>query len=70
MTPDHFEQALKALHWTDDVFAEKTGIHPRTVRRYRMGQMRVPPLLGEWLELVVHLIERAPTAPQLEGKHQ
>ena len=50
MTPTAFRAALAALDWTQRGLADLLGIHPTTVRRWALGEARIPEQIAAWLE--------------------
>ena len=55
MSPDQLRDRLLALRWSQRGLAEALRLHPTTVRRWAIGETRIPGNVGIWLNrLVIH----------------
>lgn len=55
LTPEEFDQALKALGWKASDFCRRVGIVPNTAWRWSKGHAPIPLWVGEYLGAMVEL---------------
>jgi len=55
LTPEEFDQALKALGWKASDFCRRVGIVPNTAWRWSKGHAPIPLWVGEYLGAVYEL---------------
>jgi hypothetical protein len=50
MTPDHFNDCLRAIRWTPSVLADALGCKESLVRKWATGQVEVPVTVEAWIK--------------------
>jgi hypothetical protein len=64
VTKEELSDVLRRIGWSSTYLAGRLGIQETTVRRWLSGHREVPPNVGEWLEEVATLMDKAPPLPR------
>lgn len=63
MNADELREALALLHWSQRQLAVILGAHPTTVFRWATGELPIPPVIANWLEILAATHARNPPPP-------
>lgn len=60
MTPDRFRANLGLLGWNTPQLALRWRVDDRTIRRWKSGEMSIPPAIAAWVEDLARWLETHP----------